>query len=120
MFTCYVCIIHSSTMLMFFVSFLLLLQQSAVFAAPIDDYVWRPDPNYKWEYLGANTDIHGRSVKGDHTWTGYTLNVTSQAWLTDADFAPNSEMKSIWWHIMVVIVPDEIKILSPCLSSILS
>ena len=31
------------------------------------------------------------------------------SWLTDADFSPDSEMKSIWWHMMVVIVPDEVK-----------
>lgn len=35
--------------------------------------------------------------------------MTSQAWLTDADFAPTSQAKSIWWHYLVVIVPDEVK-----------
>lgn len=35
--------------------------------------------------------------------------MTSQRWLTDADFAPNSDVKSLWWHYLVVIVPDEIK-----------
>jgi PhoPQ-activated pathogenicity-related protein len=34
--------------------------------------------------------------------------MTSQRWLTDADFAPNSDAKSIWWHYLVVIVPDTI------------
>jgi hypothetical protein len=31
----------------------------------------------------------------------YTLNMTSQRWLTDADFSPNSDAKSIWWHYLV-------------------
>ncbi len=35
--------------------------------------------------------------------------MTSQRWLTDADFAPSSQAKSIWWHWLVVIVPDELK-----------
>jgi PhoPQ-activated pathogenicity-related protein len=39
----------------------------------------------------------------------YALNMTSQRWLTDADFAPTSNAKSIWWHWLIVIVPDEIK-----------
>lgn len=37
------------------------------------------------------------------------MNLTSQRWLTDADYSPNSEAKSIWWHYLVVIVPDELK-----------
>jgi len=73
----------------------------------LDEYVWRPDSNYGWEEIA------------DHSWTGhdehkrgytaYTLNMTSQAWLTPADFSNTSVSGSIWWHIMVVIVPDEIK-----------
>lgn len=35
--------------------------------------------------------------------------MTSQRWLTDADFSPESESGSIWWHYLVVIVPDEVK-----------
>eukprot|EP01034_Spumella_vulgaris_P036549 gene36549-45070_t len=45
----------------------------------------------------------------NRNYTAYTLNMTSQAWLTDADFSPDSEAKSIWWHYIVVIVPDEVK-----------
>jgi PhoPQ-activated pathogenicity-related protein len=39
-------------------------------------------------------------------WTGYMLNMTSQRWLTDDDFSPNSDVKSLWWHYLVVVVPD--------------
>ncbi len=35
--------------------------------------------------------------------------MTSLKWLEDSDFAPDSQSKSIWWHYLVVIVPDEIK-----------
>jgi PhoPQ-activated pathogenicity-related protein len=34
--------------------------------------------------------------------------MTSQRWLTDADFSATSQAKSIWWHFLVVIVPDAI------------
>jgi hypothetical protein len=34
--------------------------------------------------------------------------MTSQRWLTDADFSADSQSKSLWWHYLMVIVPDEI------------
>ena len=73
-------------------------------AAPIDDYVWRADPAYGW------TEISSWSGKWlGKGYTGYKLNMTSQNWLTDADFSPSSQSKSLWWHILLVLVPDEIK-----------
>ena len=35
--------------------------------------------------------------------------MTSQRWLTDADFSEGSQAGSIWWHYLVVIVPDNLK-----------
>lgn len=73
-------------------------------ALPLDDYVWKADPNYGWSQIS--------SWKGDWLgkgYTGYKVNMTSQQWLTDADFSATSESKSIWWHILLVLVPDEIK-----------
>jgi hypothetical protein len=35
--------------------------------------------------------------------------MTSQRWLTDADFAANSTAKSIWWHYLAVVVPEKIR-----------
>lgn len=35
--------------------------------------------------------------------------MTSQRWLTDADFSANSQSGSIWWHYLVVIVPENIQ-----------
>ena len=40
---------------------------------PLDDYVARPDPNYKWTVL----EQHNLEVC-----TLYVLNMTSQQWLT--------------------------------------
>jgi hypothetical protein len=85
------------------------LLAAAASAAPIDDYVWAPDENYGWVDMGEEHILHGCNLDKSNCWTGYTLNMTSQRWLTDADFAPSSDAKSIWWHILVVIVPDQIK-----------
>ena len=41
--------------------------------------------------------------------TAYTLNMTSQRWLTDADFSAGSQAGSIWWHYLIVIVPDNLQ-----------
>ncbi len=35
--------------------------------------------------------------------------MTSQRWLTDADFTADSQAKSLWWHYLVVIVPDNLQ-----------
>lgn len=75
----------------------------------LDDYVWTPDENYGWVDMGPEWILSGRSIDGSHTWTSYTLNLTSQKWLDDADYSPSSEAKSIWWHMLVVIVPDTIR-----------
>ena len=51
--------------------------------------------------MGSQYDLHGQDLKKERSWTGYVLNVTSQRWLTDADFSPDSTAKSIWWHMLV-------------------
>jgi hypothetical protein len=58
--------------------------------------------------MGEEWILHGRNLDNSHTWTSYTLNLTSQKWLNDEDYSPTSEAKSIWWHMLVVIVPDTI------------
>lgn len=82
---------------------------AAASAMPIDDYVWAPDSNYGWTDMGADHILHGCNVDKSQCWTGYTLNMTSQRWLTDADFAESSQAKSIWYHSLVVIVPDKVQ-----------
>jgi len=56
----------------------LLLQQIFVYSSDIDDYVNKLDENYGWVYMGEETNLYGRDLKGEHSWTGYVLNVTSQ------------------------------------------
>jgi len=82
---------------------------AAASAMPIDDYVWAPDSNYGWVDLGESHVLKGCNLNNTHCWTGYTLNMTSQRWLSDADFSESSEAGSIWWHMLVVIVPDNVK-----------
>ena len=86
------------------------LLATGVSGRAMDDYVWAKDENYGWVDMGEDWVLHGHAwlYERDHTWTGYVLNMTSQKWLNDEDYSPNSEGKSIWWHMMVVIVPDEI------------
>ncbi len=68
-------------------------------ALTLDEYVWRPDSNYAWYDTGLV--LNGTNIFQNETWTGYVLNMTSQRWLTDKDFAENSDTKSIWWHYLV-------------------
>lgn len=75
----------------------------------LDDYVFKPDPNYGWKELPDHQFSGKGFLHRDQKWTGYTLNMTSQQWLTPADFSNTSQANSIWSHILVVIVPDEIK-----------
>ena len=68
-------------------------------STPLDDYVWKEDPNYSWTDTGEI--IHGHNIGKTETYKGYVLNMTSQRWLTDEDTT-----RSLWWHYLVVIVPS--------------
>lgn len=73
----------------------------------LDDYVWKEDDNYGWVDLGEDYSWRGGDDE-KNMYTGYTLNMTSQRWLTDDDFSPGSEAGSIWYHYLVIIVPDKV------------
>ena len=75
---------------------------TVVDATALDDYVWTDDDHYKYEDMGIT--ISGKSLDGKHSWTGYMLNMTSQQWLT-----PEDVDRSIWWHYLCVIVPDNVE-----------
>lgn len=77
-------------------------------ATALDDYVWKPDEHYSYYDFGPEHIINGTNVYGNRSWIGYTLNMTSQKWLTDEDFSDTSDSGSIWWHYLVVIVPDNV------------
>ena len=68
-------------------------------ATPLDDYVWKEDPNYSWADTGEV--IHGHNTDKTASYVGYILNMTSQRWLSDEDTS-----RSLWWHYLVVIVPS--------------
>lgn len=63
-------------------------------ATPLDDYVHREDPHYKYSEIG--------SYRGPE-YTMYTLNMTSQKWKTEAETD-----SPIWWHYLTVTIPDKI------------
>ena len=65
----------------------------------LKNYVDKPDSSYKW------TDTGDRLEDGNG-WTGYILNFTSQTWLS-----PEFVSRSEWWHQLLVIVPDELRVL---------
>ena len=73
-------------------------------ASPLWDYVHRNDGAYAWRDTGKTLQGGTKGAKG--SWTGYLLNVTSQAWLTPADFA--GQFGHIWTHQVLVVVPEEI------------
>jgi len=68
----------------------------------LKDYVDMEDGAYSWVDTGHRLVV-GPSSNGRGGWTGYFLNFTSQNWLT-----PELVSISEWWHIMVVIVPDNL------------
>ncbi len=70
---------------------LLSLLLSAVFGTPLDDYVQKPDPNFKYTLLSTQT-------AGDVT--AYIYNMTSQQWLTTAEVK-----QPIQWHYVIAVVP---------------
>ena len=74
----------------------------------LDNYVWTPDDSYGWSEF-EDQELSGHNLLKTKSWKGYTLNMTSQRWLTDDDFSPESDSKSLWWHYLVVIVPDSVK-----------
>ncbi|KAH3871998.1 hypothetical protein DPMN_035212 [Dreissena polymorpha] len=62
---------------------------------PLDDYVYREDPTYKYDVI--------QTYPGEG-YTMYIVNLTSQTWKPDLQSQP------VWWHYMVVTVPDKILI----------
>lgn len=68
---------------------------AAAVATPLDDYVHAPDSHYGWVDTGKTFSGPG--------YKGHILNMTSQQWLS-SDIVD----RSIWWHYVVVIVPDRL------------
>ncbi len=62
---------------------------------PLDAYVAKPEPVYKWELKGT--------YPGDGQ-TTYVLEMTSQTWRSAADVD-----RSVWTHWMTIVKPDVVK-----------
>ncbi|WAQ96729.1 APRA-like protein [Mya arenaria] len=62
-------------------------------ATPLDDYVNKPDPTYKYDIL---------ETFGGPGYTLYNINMTSQTWKPDIQSQP------VWWHYLSVTVPDKL------------
>jgi PhoPQ-activated pathogenicity-related protein len=62
---------------------------------PLDAYLAKPDPAYKWELKAT--------YPGDG-FTTYVLELTSQSWRTSADVD-----RPVWTHWMTIVKPAEIK-----------
>jgi PhoPQ-activated pathogenicity-related protein len=75
----------------------------------LDEYVWTPDSHYSWTELEQYQMTGHKLTDKDAGWTGYMLNLTSQQWLTPDQFSNTSDSGSIWWHMLVVIVPDKVQ-----------
>jgi PhoPQ-activated pathogenicity-related protein len=74
----------------------------------LDEYVWAEDSAYGWTEL-EDHEFNGKGfLHMKKEYTAYTLNVTSQNWLTPGDFSADSQSGSTWYHILVVIVPEKV------------
>jgi len=72
-----------------------------IYATPLDDYVNAPDPNFAWFDTGLVVQGSG--------WTGHIINMTSQAWLTAADWSfAYGAPGPLWWHWMLIVIPDKL------------
>ena len=68
----------------------------------LDRYVAIPTPEYEWKYNASNTWEGSIPLLGSYT--VYTLNVTSQEWLTEAEVGSCG----LWQHAVAVVVPHNL------------
>jgi PhoPQ-activated pathogenicity-related protein len=68
---------------------------SLSFCLPLDDYINKEDNYFEYKELSTINGIR---------WKGQIFNMTSQKWLSEKYVD-----RSIWWHYVVSIVPDELE-----------
>lgn len=67
---------------------------------PLDQYLEKEEPLYSWYDTGQRIDgIYGTQI--------HVLNVTSQQWLSEGEFATSTG--SVWTHQVAVVLPDGVK-----------
>lgn len=71
--------------------------------SPLDTYVSKPDPEYKW----FDTQQRLHMISGS---TGYVLNVTSQRWLDISRVTNGNTNTAVWSHQALVLVPKNLTI----------
>ena len=70
-------------------------------ASPLWDYVHTDDGAFSWFDTGVVLTGGTNATRG---WHGFLLNMTSQRWLTPADFI--GPVGHVWTHQLLVVVPD--------------
>ena len=68
----------------------------------LHSYAFKEDNALKWELLENRLVVPDYEGRGG--WTGYYINMTSQAWLS-----PELTSQHEWWHMMVVVVPHNLR-----------
>ena len=69
----------------------------------LHEYVHREDNSLEWRLLDTRLEVEDYEGRGG--WTAYYLNMTSQTWLS-----PEEVSRPVWWHILVVVVPHNLRI----------
>jgi PhoPQ-activated pathogenicity-related protein len=88
--------------LFFSLSLSLLSLSSFVAGSPLWDYIHTDDGAFSWRDTGKS--MRSDSLLPENAWSAYLLNVTSQKWLTPADFA--SPVGHVWTHSVLVVIPN--------------
>lgn len=70
----------------------------AVLATPLDDYVNKPDPTYKWESVNSIRSAN---------FTTYNIKLTSQTWMHTSQVSI-----SVWTHWLQICIPDNVRHIS--------
>ena len=68
----------------------------------LQSYVDFDDGHFSYEDLQVS--FRGRDLLSGVSWQAHVLNMTSQKWLTASEVS-----QSVWWHILVVVVPDNLQ-----------
>ncbi|KAK2176324.1 hypothetical protein NP493_670g01041 [Ridgeia piscesae] len=65
---------------------------------PLDAYIARPDPHYKWQFIAQPSS-------GDDSVNSYVVNMTSQKWKDESVLD-----RPIWWHYLIINIPKNLQV----------
>jgi len=72
----------------------LLLLVTVSLATPLDDYIAKPDPSYRYELVNTINHPQGKI---------YVIDMTSQTWRSESEVN-----RTLWKHWLTIIVPDDV------------